>query len=1440
MTETKINVFVLLVLMCFSVANLQDCICSNDQHKNLNCDACKSSSEATLTYLNEQFEKFKFAKQKDTILVVGNTGSAQTMLSLLVTEAEINGVEISPGEFTFVDKYGLIEEDSASVIPRLIDDPKTGLEFYICALNNVTAFKYDIATLFFLRRVLKFSERIKLILTADHSLFINFQTHEERHKLREFIINVTTLIKNVEKSIDIISLVVTNIESNDNDGYVLIDITHALAFVMSDFDGYSNEANLTWILTEQSNYPRIGLLRRATQSGAVSEMTLLQQERKRISVIIHDIIKYTKVNESDFGYPILDSSKERIPELIETLQTRLIGDTIDIGNEIKAYFMQLERGTDLNILYDQISLGHQHISEVSSAELHLFAKELIDAINILGVEIQTDKIKPLLDHIELAELLDAVINSSSLYTTNGLRDIKNYLNESKIWYEFTIDLHDILSKYSVQQNTTQYQFDVLKLLVQLSINENEEINIDDTDLKEFLDRISSDIYSRVQNMTVNSYKLNALKTILSYTLNSIFVSTCSPTKLEVKGYIVKISDVIKVECSHEVNIVNVFALSKVFIDADIGGKEFTIIAPTWDFDLRFASSYHQSLLEMPESNIKDSCEGVIKYIKSSYSFNAYKDFVRENLANYIWETVLREFLNTLTENECIKPLYDTAGFINELLSMENQYFRLRNELSFVSFFESLQKRVTEYTKINTKDKKTLLLLCTAILSKLAAIKNHGQGVSLIGIYDHFKLLKEKVNRLRRIESETNIFYYQTEYKISLGNKIKSTMDFVLVNLKIQKANFEVKTKIPKLIDEVIDQPNDNVQKNYEFVQKQIKLENFVRLHQMLNTASVVNVICEFFGSVATNILDIWEGDILMVEPFVKFNKSSIQNQLNELVISLNVAILEMQKTLKKEHMLFFEQLKDIKAEANEECDKREVIKDKVDELIDKVNRELLSDDILDPTIIYEMHSELETILEENATPNVEKCLNMIRINKISAIDLDVYNQMRKNWTKINVVFDAINNTENRQVNWRKNEIIIYKIVTTKVREIQNDIRHIFQSVSDKSFVDLALLNKWNIPKTLQDFRVILTEMVHRCVLLEFLDVSIKKLNDILGVLIDTYRRIDSYVEKAKFVAYYSNKVLNETFDATIKHSIDDITDLNLVIQSNRVLEQFEIALHTWKQYQFPFAYNSNPMLKLFADINFKDVETLIESTANKIDYLRTQAEHAETFVGEYDDKIFENNVFGALNTNFTRSFYKWNGLKTDKDISKLLHGEEVIIISEITEGSQQSALKFKEIELQFEIMNRSLKSEFESELENFAMTMTMVGNNYYRCGLRTYFISVDNNIEIGYNFKRNSFPTEINKVYRLIAAKGYFFSPYNMWKIKLTRLSNAPADDFQKLKIFSNEGIELKLIGRGQYLKDQATYIYEICNDRLNDFYNFDNSTSTANKMKTLSYTYSL
>lgn len=213
-------------------------------------------------------------------------------------------------------------------------------------------------------------------------------------------------------------------------------------------------------------------------------------------------------------------------------------------------------------------------------------------------------------------------------------------------------------------------------------------------------------------------------------------------------------------------------------------------------------------------------------------------------------------------------------------------------------------------------------------------------------------------------------------------------------------------------------------------------------------------------------------------------------------------------------------------------------------------------------------------------------------------------------------------------------------------------------------------------------------------------------------------------------------------------------------------------------------------------------------------------------------------------------FYKFKSREFKHELKKLLTGEEVMIKADVTKGLNQNAVKFNEIGIKFKLSDEKLQKELDSELEKFGVRMTMVGHNYYQCGQKFYYLSVDDRIVIEQSFKKYSSgkPIKFNNVYRKLSEKQYFLSPYTTWKIKLivmaedfASITDAPSQNaFDKLKKYQEDSINMELIGRGEYFRNNKASTSEICTVEMEKYYDFESAASNINSIDHVKSMYSL
>lgn len=253
-----------------------------------------------------------------------------------------------------------------------------------------------------------------------------------------------------------------------------------------------------------------------------------------------------------------------------------------ILNEIRQFYVQQENQTsDHNILYSKFAFHYEKIDLINSTDPKVYAEQMANVIDELTIEISISGWNQFL--ADVSTMTDS--QSKRFQIENGVKEIAQYLNVSASWYFFLIKLHDIPSEYKMQNNPPKNAAKAIIMKIS-SVDENELKNLNDIGFMQLFDETDKKIYTEIENMKVNQMKLNALKNVLQQTMTAELNVFCSSTESTVKGYNVKMSDVINGKCSAKIKHMKFFAMNKLYIDINVDetGNELqlSMIAPTWE------------------------------------------------------------------------------------------------------------------------------------------------------------------------------------------------------------------------------------------------------------------------------------------------------------------------------------------------------------------------------------------------------------------------------------------------------------------------------------------------------------------------------------------------------------------------------------------------------------------------------------------------------------------------------------------------------------------------------------------------------------------------------------------------------------------------------------------------------------------------------------------
>lgn len=297
----------------------------------------------------------------------------------------------------------------------------------------------------------------------------------------------------------------------------------------------------------------------------------------------HFLQRFSSTVESRF----LNISIELKTQLRSQVHETLFKEVLCILDEIKHTFVRygkqfyLEIETMSSIVVD----AQQKLSSIRCENPRSFANQLNRLINDLEIGGLNGNMRRISRDLEFMQVLGDENRQIPENIVNEFTKLKEYVSNSQIWYDFLMELRTQLSTYAVQRNKTSNNPPFFN--VTIIGNDEDTVEPHIIDLKIALDYLPSiSNRSAIENVRINRYMLKALQTIWSTSMSNNTI-ICSSNKLMMKGNFISINEMIKrANCWTTVKFIDIFALNKVFIDADIDNRgqnvSLSIISPIWE------------------------------------------------------------------------------------------------------------------------------------------------------------------------------------------------------------------------------------------------------------------------------------------------------------------------------------------------------------------------------------------------------------------------------------------------------------------------------------------------------------------------------------------------------------------------------------------------------------------------------------------------------------------------------------------------------------------------------------------------------------------------------------------------------------------------------------------------------------------------------------------
>lgn len=783
-----------------------------------------------------------------------------------------------------------------------------------------------------------------------------------------------------------------------------------------------------------------------------------------------------------------------------------------------------------------------------------------------------------------------------------------------------------------------------------------------------------------------------------------------------------------------------------------------------------------------------------------------------------------KFVSQLDSSIDIKNSYDTLGLVNELRDLEKQYHGLHGEVDFLPFYQSLLNRTSEYAQ-HPKDfenitsyKKVLSYLYTATLSRIATLKMSSESNSIIDLDNYLKQVKQNINALNNLQEKINkvnvINQHKENYKVSVDTKIREAEHLIVTQVTpaIDNISTQIEHKIDLLIDETIALKKQARVEKEQLAQKKRELERAVTTSWLLSGFKMLGQVVGCFGNLGSATGSVIGSATQVAESFSLEGQDSYTTQpLPDDVVSAIKSTHSKLVDLKDQKFTRFKKLlENVSNEVNQHPEKLSDTSEKVKKLIISCQ---VAQNNSDVNKIKELEKELkQELTRKTGELNKQKSSTDKKIVRATAVitkfnhaiqfgmvGFDIYSKHINDKQRVRTIDEAIEQANDKIQKLEQYESQIYETITPMLKNMGDDLNGIANQLDNKSQVMLDV-TQWQVQSFLKDIKLQMQQFTKGFTIEDNLARCIEKLEETMTTLINIYDRIQNYQEQqqlAVYIADISSPTANR-MGITNQTLSNAINELEIIIRSNLVLEQYQTAVNALTQQVFPFAHRYLAETKLPSQLqSVGDFQSLVSTTVQQVENIQSKIIAYQTAIKKPDIYISR----GWFNRDYVSAqpFFVWKNSKYRDAISKLLSGDKVVVKANILNSPfEKDAIKFNQIGINFYSENSTIASEVNNKLKGFTVSATHLGNSYYRQNNNIYIITSDSqNIQFPFERDARGEPVHENSVYDKIKSGDLMLSPYTMWEIQI--INATKKIHFRELIIYKDK-VNLELVGHGSYV----------------------------------------
>lgn len=834
------------------------------------------------------------------------------------------------------------------------------------------------------------------------------------------------------------------------------------------------------------------------------------------------------------------------------------------------------------------------------------------------------------------------------------------------------------------------------------------------------------------------------------------------------------------------------------------------------------------------------------YYDPSLPIGEYYGFVREHQRDKVERDDLLDFVEKICNNTDVLTNYSTSGFVNELNVLENQFYQLRDEIQLATYYYSLASRIERFvSRLNNSEVsmpkeqlKVFNYLYTASWGKYLTL-SADESVLIIDIRQYIDTSIKTIQKVQQAARKEIIDDYRSKYRADIQTKISEANSFIDTDIlpAIGDITKELDGNLDALVNETVNKRKRAAKETIDYYYQQQKLSDQMAtkmIYRVLGVVGQVGSCLGPYGQAASSIID---GATQIGEGFLEDSAvKTVPTIPDGAKKALDGFSESMTKIRQNRIDALNDEIKQIQKKVAEHPDTLDDTKTAIDNL-QKALDSVKSGDDPDMGLVGDIESELDklidnkkTLLEkesEKLSEDGKKALKAIqRISdgiKVLQRAADVYVKFKADQDKLKEVrasFEVSKSNLETLVAFEKN---IYLKMWPMIRDMLKTIADIQRGAAGRSLA-ANVVKKWKIQSTLSETKSTMQSLTKGFENQEKIMQTFKKLDEAYTTLINIYDRIENYQDQAKLGDFIANVQSADVKNIAVTDPAlqSALSQLELIITSNVLLNQYKAATDGFKHTVFPFAKYYLEQFRLPTDLQLgNESSNLVRVSISNLEALQLRLdEYNRSVINQNDGFIVKTQFDNRIQT--SEPFFEWPSLSYQDTITDLLSGKRITLRADIKQGLQLNAVKFNIIDLFFRAPDAVRQIEIDKLLQNFDIKITHMGSSYYRCGSSFYMIN-SQSIDILYSIKKdNGEPLRVNDVYTKLKLGDILLSPYSMWAIQLESKSDDKGA-FLKLSALADQ-IDLVLVGRGQYVRKDVP----VCYGTLDDYYAEEKSTSVS------------